>query len=199
MADAARALSSRHARPWPREEPDGLRRLHRDRRRSRRPGSRFRHFLVAPHQASERGVEERSGDRRGYYEHRQREPRLSLSIKDLEPNAWEKFTTEHKPGDVVHGKVARFANFGAFIELDDNLEGLCHISELSEERIAKPEDVVQLGQEMDFKILRIDPDTKKIGLSARAVGKDEPIVDTKIYSSEAGGAWPHWANLPISV
>jgi small subunit ribosomal protein S1 len=113
--------------------------------------------------------------------------RLSLSIKDLEPNAWEKFTTEHKPGDVVRGKVARFANFGAFVELDDNLEGLCHISELSEERVAKPEDVVQLGQELDFKILRIDPDTKKIGLSARAVGKDEPIVDTKIYSSEAGG------------
>ncbi|HEY2962946.1 MAG TPA: 30S ribosomal protein S1 [Pyrinomonadaceae bacterium] len=113
--------------------------------------------------------------------------RLSLSIKDLEPNAWEKFTTEHKPGDVVRGKVARFANFGAFIELDDNLEGLCHISELSEERVAKPEDVVQLGQELDFKILRIDPETKKIGLSARAVGKDEPIIDTKIYSSEAGG------------
>src|SRR6266481_551825 len=113
--------------------------------------------------------------------------RLSLSIKDLEPNAWEKFTNEHKPGDVVHGKVARFANFGAFVELDDNLEGLCHISELSEERVAKPEDVVQLGQEMDFKILRIDPETKKIGLSARAVGKDEPIVDTKVYSSEAGG------------
>ena len=87
--------------------------------------------------------------------------RLSLSIKDLEPNAWEKFTTDHKPGDVVHGKVARFANFGAFVELDDNLEGLCHISELSEERVAKPEDVVQLGQEMDFKILRIDPETKE--------------------------------------
>jgi small subunit ribosomal protein S1 len=113
--------------------------------------------------------------------------RLSLSIKDLEPNAWEKFTNEHKPGDVVRGKVARFANFGAFVELDDNLEGLCHISELSEERVTKPEDVVQLGQDLDFKILRIDPDTKKIGLSARAVGKDEPIVDTKIYSSEAGG------------
>jgi small subunit ribosomal protein S1 len=113
--------------------------------------------------------------------------RLSLSIKDLEPNAWEKFTNEHKPGDVVRGKVARFANFGAFIELDDNLEGLCHISELSEERVNKPDDVVQLGQELEFKILRIDPETKKIGLSARAVGKDEPIVDTKIYSSEAGG------------
>ena len=112
--------------------------------------------------------------------------RLSLSIKDLEPNAWERFVAEHQPGDVVHGKIARFANFGAFVELEENLEGLCHISELSEERVEKPEAVVQLGQEMDFKILRIDSEGKKIGLSARAVGKDEPLVDTKVYSSEAG-------------
>jgi small subunit ribosomal protein S1 len=87
----------------------------------------------------------------------------------------------------VRGKIARFANFGAFIELDDNLEGLCHISELSEDRVEKPEDVVQLGQEMEFKILRIDSESKKIGLSARAVGKDdEPVVDAKVYSSQAG-------------
>ena len=53
--------------------------------------------------------------------------------------------------------------------------------------MAKPEDVVQLGQEMDFKILRIDSESKKIGLSARAVGKeDEPVIDTKVYSSNAG-------------
>ncbi|MDT5121863.1 MAG: small subunit ribosomal protein [Acidobacteriota bacterium] len=110
--------------------------------------------------------------------------RLSLSIKDLEPNAWERFVTTHKPGDVVKGKIARLANFGAFVELDDNLEGLCHISELSEERVNKPEDVVQLGQEMDFRVLRIDSENKKIGLSARAVGSDEPIVDTKTYSTE---------------
>jgi len=121
--------------------------------------------------------------------------RLSLSIKDLEPNAWERFVTDHKPGDVVRGKVARFASFGAFIELDDDLEGLCHISELSEERISKPEEIVQLGQELDFKILRIDPDGRKIGLSARAVGKDEPVVDTKIYSSEAGGGMASLAEL----
>lgn len=110
--------------------------------------------------------------------------RLSLSIKDLEPNAWERFVTAHKPGDVVKGKIARLANFGAFVELDDDLEGLCHISELSEERVNKPEDVVKLGQEMDFKILRIDSENKKIGLSARAVGSDEPVADTKTYSTE---------------
>jgi small subunit ribosomal protein S1 len=113
--------------------------------------------------------------------------RLSLSIKDLEPNAWDKFVSTHKPGDIVRGKIARFANFGAFVELDDNLEGLCHISELSEERVEKPEDVVQIGQEMEFRILRIEPESRKIGLSARAVHSDEPIIDTKSYSSEAGG------------
>jgi small subunit ribosomal protein S1 len=112
--------------------------------------------------------------------------RLSLSIKDLEPNAWDRFVNEHNPGDVVRGKIARLANFGAFVELDDSLEGLCHISELSDERVEKPEDVVQLGQEMEFKILRIDSENKKIGLSARAVGRNEPIVDTKVYSSQVG-------------
>src|SRR5207248_10603960 len=111
--------------------------------------------------------------------------RMSLSIKDLEPNAWNEFISSHKPGDVVKGKIARFASFGAFVELGENLEGLCHISELSDERVEKPEDVVQMGQEMDFKILRIDPETKKIGLSARAVGRDEPVVDVKSYSTEA--------------
>jgi small subunit ribosomal protein S1 len=113
--------------------------------------------------------------------------RMSLSIKDLEPNAWDSFVAAHKPGDVVKGKIARFASFGAFVELGDNLEGLCHISELADERVAKPADAAQLGQEMDFKILRIDAENKKIGLSARAVGKDEPVVETKVYTSEAGG------------
>ena len=121
--------------------------------------------------------------------------RLSLSIKDLEPNAWERFINEHKPGDVVKGKIARFANFGAFVELGDDLEGLCHISELSEERVEKPEDVVQLGQEMEFRVLRIDAESKKIGLSARAAGSDEPIVDSKSYSTEAKGGMASLAEL----
>ena len=113
--------------------------------------------------------------------------RMSLSIKELEPNAWNDFVVTHKPGDLVKGKIARFASFGAFVELGDNLEGLCHISELSEDRVNKPEDVVELGQEMEFRILRIDAENKKIGLSARAAGHDEPIIETKIYTSEAGG------------
>lgn len=114
--------------------------------------------------------------------------RLSLSMKDLTPSAWEGFVATHRPGDVVRGKVSRFTNFGVFVELGEGLEGLCHISELAEERVDKPESIAELGQEMDFKILRIEPGEQKIGLSHRAVGKDdEPVVDTRVYSSEAKG------------
>src|SRR5918999_1297433 len=112
--------------------------------------------------------------------------RLSLSIKDTEPSSWDRFINEHKPGDVVHGKVTRFANFGAFVELAEGLEGLCHVSELSEDRVDRPEDAAQVGQEMEFRILRIEQESKKIGLSHRAAKSDEPVMDVKQYSSEAG-------------
>lgn len=114
--------------------------------------------------------------------------RLSLSMKDLTPSAWEGFVATHRPGDVVRGKVSRFTSFGIFVELGEGLEGLCHISELSDERVESAESVAKLGQEMDFKILRIENEDQKIGLSHRAVGKeDEPVVDTRVYSSEAKG------------
>ncbi len=112
--------------------------------------------------------------------------RMSLSIKELTPSSWEQFVTTHKPGDVVRGKISRYTGFGVFVELGNELEGLCHISEFSDERVERPEDMGALGQELDFKILRIESDTQKIGLSHRAVGKEsEPFVDTKNYSTEA--------------
>jgi small subunit ribosomal protein S1 len=113
--------------------------------------------------------------------------RLSLSIKDLEPNAWDRFFDTHRLGDVITGKVTRFANFGAFVEIEEGIEGLCHVSELSENHVDKPEDAVGQGQKMQFKILKMDRDARKIGLSARAVGKDEPIIDTRNYSSGDAG------------
>jgi small subunit ribosomal protein S1 len=122
--------------------------------------------------------------------------RLSLSMKDLMPSAWEGFVATHRPGDIVRGKVSRFTSFGIFVELGEGLEGLCHISELSDERVERAEDVAQLGQEMDFKILRIEHEDQKIGLSHRAVGKeDEPVVDTKMYSTEAKGGMASLAEL----
>ncbi|MBA3769416.1 MAG: S1 RNA-binding domain-containing protein [Blastocatellia bacterium] len=119
-----------------------------------------------------------------------RNQRLSLSMKDLTPSAWESFVAIHRPGDTVRGKVTRFTNFGVFVELEEGLEGLCHISELSDDHIDRPESFASMGQEMDFKILRIDTAEQKIGLSHRAVGKDdEPSIDTssRVYSSEAKG------------
>jgi small subunit ribosomal protein S1 len=121
--------------------------------------------------------------------------RLSLSIKDTEPSAWEKFVNEHKPGDIVHGKVTRFANFGAFVELAEGLEGLCHVSELSDDRVERPEDAAQIGQELDFRILRIEPESKKIGLSHRAAKHDEPIMDVKSYTTDAGGGMASMGEL----
>jgi small subunit ribosomal protein S1 len=112
--------------------------------------------------------------------------RLSLSIKDLEPNAWDRFFDTHRPGDTVQGKVARFANFGAFVELEEGIEGLCHVSELADSRIEKPEDAVQIGQVLQFKILKLDRDQRKIGLSARAVGREDDPGDVRSYQYESG-------------
>ncbi|MBS1796017.1 MAG: 30S ribosomal protein S1 [Acidobacteria bacterium] len=114
--------------------------------------------------------------------------RMSLSMKDIAPSSWDTFTSSHKAGDVVKGRISRFAGFGVFVELADELEGLCHISELSDERIENPEKVFHVGQELEFKILRIEYDNQKIGLSHRAVGKDdEPVVDYRSYTTEAKG------------
>jgi len=113
--------------------------------------------------------------------------RLSLSIKDLEPNAWDRFFDTHKLGDVIKGRAVRFANFGAFIEIEEGIEGLCHVSELSDSRVEKPEDAVKIGQVLPFKILKLDPSQKKIGLSARAVGKESDPEDVRTYHETGSG------------
>ena len=115
--------------------------------------------------------------------------RMSLSMKDITPSEWESFIATHKTGDIVRGTVTRFAGFGVFAKLGNELEGLCHISELADERVEKPEDVVSIGQEMDFKILRIDHEDRKIGLSARAAAgsMDRDSGDSRSYSTEAKG------------
>jgi small subunit ribosomal protein S1 len=113
--------------------------------------------------------------------------RLSLSIKDLEPNAWDRFFETHRLGDVITGKVVRFANFGAFVEIEEGIEGLCHVSELSDSRVEKPEDAVKIGQVLPFKILKLDQGQKKIGLSARAVGKEDDPEDVRTYHETGTG------------
>jgi ribosomal protein S1 len=84
-------------------------------------------------------------------------------------------------GDVVTGKIVRVASFGAFVELEEGIEGLCHISELSDQRVERPEAVVSVGQVLPFKILKLDEANRKIGLSARAVGKENDPEDVSNY------------------
>jgi len=112
--------------------------------------------------------------------------RLSLGIKQLQPDAWETFFQSHQPGDIVHGRVSRLSGFGAFVELAEGVEGLCHFSEVpgySGRRSADP--AVAVGQEYDFKIIKMSEAEKKIGLSLKAVGQDEEKGRLADYQRQA--------------
>ena len=97
--------------------------------------------------------------------------RLSLGIKQLQPDVWESFFATHRVGDQVHGKVLRTAQFGAFVEIAEGVEGLCHISEAGDEGGGPSK--LETGLEHEFKIIKINVEEKKVGLSLRAVGHHE--------------------------
>jgi small subunit ribosomal protein S1 len=98
--------------------------------------------------------------------------KLSLSMKQLEPDPWDQFFAMHHIGDAVKGKVVRITNFGAFVQLQEGIEGLCHISEMDDKHVEKSEEVLQLGQDVEMRIIKLNPADKKIGLSLKAM-KDE--------------------------
>jgi small subunit ribosomal protein S1 len=102
--------------------------------------------------------------------------RLSLGIKQLQPNAVEGFFQTHGAGDVLQGTITRLTEFGAFVELFEGLEGLVHVSELSADRIENPEDHFQVGQQVRVKIIKMDPVEHKVGLSVKAA-LDEPDLE----------------------
>ena len=96
--------------------------------------------------------------------------RVSLGIKQLTDDPWKKEIPEkYHVGDIVKGKVTKMTDFGAFIDLSNGLEGLLHISEVSKEKIKKLESVIAIGQELDVKIVKIEPEARKIGLSLKGI------------------------------
>ncbi len=109
--------------------------------------------------------------------------RLSLSIKDLMPDVWQEFSRRYRVGDILEGKIVRLADFGAFVELSEGVEGLVHISEMAHERLEKPGDKFQPGQSVRVKILRVDPEERKIGLSVKAAQDELGSGDLKQYQS----------------
>ena len=107
--------------------------------------------------------------------------RLSLGVKQLQPDVWETFFAQHRVGDVIHGKVLRLASFGAFVEIADGVEGLCHNSEAVDSQGAPIK--LESGQEFEFKIIKMNPAEKKVGLSIRAVGEEATRADVEAYKA----------------
>ncbi|HKT80151.1 MAG TPA: S1 RNA-binding domain-containing protein, partial [Vicinamibacterales bacterium] len=116
--------------------------------------------------------------------------RLSLGLKQLATDIWDDFFSRHHVGDTIEGKVVRLTNFGAFVELDEDIEGLIHISELEEtqgKKGAKDEKTeLVVGETYPMKIIKLAPEERKIGLSIRALKSDEFRADWESYQESAG-------------
>jgi small subunit ribosomal protein S1 len=111
--------------------------------------------------------------------------RLSLGIKQLEPDLWEEFFSQHQIGDVVPGRIVRLTSFGAFVEIEEGIEGLCHVSELSDKRVEDPEQEFEVEQELNFKIIKLNLLERKIGLSIRALIEGTEREEAWSYTPEA--------------
>jgi len=98
--------------------------------------------------------------------------RVSLGIKQLESDPWEAIDTRFKVGDLVTGQVAKIASFGAFVNLDGDIDGLIHISQLSEEHVERVKDVIKVGDEIKARVIKVDKVERRIGLSIKAVNYD---------------------------
>ena len=114
--------------------------------------------------------------------------RLSLGLKQLGPNVWDNYAEEHQQGEVVQGKVTKLTNFGAFLDLGGGIEGLVHVSEISDQHIKDPADEFEVGDSLKVKILKIDTETKKISLSAKGLeasadeGDPEPEAPAELLT-----------------
>jgi small subunit ribosomal protein S1 len=108
--------------------------------------------------------------------------KFSLGIKQLERDPWENIKARYKIGQAIEGKVTKTADFGAFVELEEGLEGLIHISELSTEQVGKVADVVNIGDVVKAEIISIDARERKIGLSVKALLKSEERANIEQYS-----------------
>jgi small subunit ribosomal protein S1 len=116
--------------------------------------------------------------------------RIALGLKQLDDDPWATdIPNRYQPGQLVKGKVTKITNFGVFVGLEDGLEGLLHISELADHKVENPEDVVKVGDEIEVKILRVDAEERKIGLSRKRVewADDDLSVDEAVMADANGG------------
>jgi small subunit ribosomal protein S1 len=128
----------------------------------------------------------------------QEKQRVGLGVKQLSEDPWvEAIPSAYRPGMIVTGKITKITNFGVFVELEDGLEGLLHISELADHKVENPQDVVKSGQEVEVKILRVDTDDRKIGLSLkRAQWGASPTPESSNPADMAAFVAPKRAKAP---
>lgn len=118
--------------------------------------------------------------------------RISLSIKQTEPSPFEQATANLNEGDVFEGEVKSLTNFGAFVEVADGIQGLVHVSEISNKHVDKPSDVLKVGQTVKVKVLNIDPSDRRISLSIKA-------ADSNTSSSDNNSSRPRRSRNENSV
>ena len=113
--------------------------------------------------------------------------RISLGMKQLTQDPWEDIDRIYRMGDVIKGKVARVAGYGAFIQLDHDIDGLVHISQISEERIEKIKDHLKEGDEVSARVIKIDKEERRIGLSIKAADYDEDALAKEVAAYDEVG------------
>lgn len=111
--------------------------------------------------------------------------RVSLGLKQTEPDPWSKVATKYPVGQVVSGKVVSVTDFGAFVELEEGIEGLVHVSQLSDKRVAHPSEVVKVGDTLTVKVLKVNPAERRISLSARGAEQELDRRQIKQYLKAA--------------
>ncbi|MFA7253973.1 MAG: S1 RNA-binding domain-containing protein [Patescibacteria group bacterium] len=111
--------------------------------------------------------------------------RVSLSLKRLLPDPWVKAASKYKVGDVVEGEVTKITPFGAFVSLDEEIDGLVHISELSSDRIVDPGQIVELGKKYKFQIISIEADNHRLGLSMKTDGRKDAEAESNKLKAES--------------
>jgi small subunit ribosomal protein S1 len=111
--------------------------------------------------------------------------RISLGMKQLDTDPWSIIDNRFKVGDVVKGKVAKIASFGAFVELEGDIDGLVHISQLSEDHVAKVKDIINVGDDVEARVIKVDKVERRIGLSIKAMNYSEADIQKESQAFEA--------------
>ena len=121
--------------------------------------------------------------------------RFSLGIKQLTPDPWKDVAWRYRKGEVVVGKVTNVTDFGAFVELEEGIEGLVHVSEISREKVEKPSDVLKVGDTVSAVVLHIDPHDRRIGLSMKLLKEKTEKAEFEKYISNQGSTSPSLGEL----